>query len=248
METEYKGKRVFFEDRGEGNVIIFLHGWGCDHSIFDGITDRMKDQYRVVALDFPGFGESEEPDSVWGVEEYTEFFEAFCKDRGFDCPSLVAHSFGGRVAILFASRNDVRKMVLTDAAGIKPRRSLKYYAKVYSYKITKWYILKVLRDRERYEKYREGAGSSDYRNASPRMKAILSKVVNEDLRKVMPSIKAPTVLFWGTDDTATPISDAKIMERLIPDAGLVSVPGTGHFAFLAQSGMFLSVLNNFFGK
>lgn len=124
METEYKGKRVFFEDRGEGDVIIFLHGWGCDHSIFDAITDRMKDQYRVVALDFPGFGESEEPDSVWGVEEYTEFFEAFCKGRGFDCPSLVAHSFGGRVAILFASRNDVRKMVLTDAAGIKPRRSL----------------------------------------------------------------------------------------------------------------------------
>jgi pimeloyl-ACP methyl ester carboxylesterase len=78
------------------------------------------------------------------------------------------------------------------------------------------------------------------------MRAILSKVVNEDLKHLMPAIKAPTLLFWGNMDTATPLSDAKTMERLIPDAGLVVAHGTGHFSFLESPGLFTAVIKNFF--
>lgn len=246
MFFEYQNKKVFYEDRGQGKPIVFLHGWGCDHKIFDAITTPLSGTHRVIALDFPGFGESDEPDTVWGVEDYTRCFEAFCKGLGLEKPNLVGHSFGGRVSILFASRNDTDRMVLADAAGVKPQRSVGYYFKVYSYKTVKWFILKVLRDEEKMEKYRAKTGSSDYRNATPRMKAILSKVVNEDLRSEMPKIKAPTVLFWGTEDTATPMRDARIMEKLIPDTGLITVPGAGHFAFLEQSAQFLSILRSFF--
>ena len=66
------------------------------------------------------------------------------------------------------------------------------------------------------DKYRGKSGSSDYNNSSPKMRAILSKVVNEDLKHVMPSIKCPTLLVWGKNDTATPLRDAEIMEKLIP--------------------------------
>lgn len=246
MIFEYQNRKVFYEDRGKGDVVIFLHGWGCDHKIFDSITTPLSLTHRVIAIDFPGFGESEEPDSVWGVEDYTRCFEAFCRNLGITGPNLVGHSFGGRVSILFASRNETGRIVLADAAGVKPRRSLKYYIKVYSYKLAKWFILNVLHDENRMEAYRAKSGSSDYRNASPRMKAILSKVVNEDLKAEMPKIKAPTVLFWGTEDKATPMRDARIMDSLIPDTGLITVPGAGHFAFLENRGMFLSVLQNFF--
>lgn len=246
MFFEYQNKKVYYEDRGQGKLIVFLHGWGCDHKIFDAITTPLSGTHRVIALDFPGFGESDEPDTVWGVEDYTRCLEAFCKGLSIEKPNLVGHSFGGRVSILFASRNDTGGLVLADAAGVKPQRSLGYYFKVYSYKTVKWFILKVLRDEEKMEKYRAKTGSSDYRNATPRMKAILSKVVNEDLRSEMPKIKAPTVLFWGTEDTATPIRDARIMEKLIPDTGLITVPGAGHFAFLEQSAQFISILRSFF--
>ncbi|MDE7369928.1 MAG: alpha/beta hydrolase, partial [Muribaculaceae bacterium] len=86
---------------------------------------------------------------------------------------------------------------------------------------------------------------SDYRNSSPKMRAIMSKVVNEDLCHLMPEISAPTLLIWGENDTATPLSDAKKMERLIPDAGLVSFPGCGHYSFLDNPGQFAAVLNSF---
>ena len=73
----------------------------------------------------------------------------------------------------------------------------------------------------------------------------MSKVVNEDLCHLMPEISAPTLLIWGENDTATPLSDAKKMERLIPDAGLVSFPGCGHYSFLDNPGQFAAVLNSF---
>jgi len=246
MEYIYKGKKVFYEEFGEGAPVLFLHGWGCDHSIFKSFFADLSGDYHVLALDFPGFGESEEPDDVWGVEEYTQMLEAFCKDLNLASPSFIAHSFGGRVSILYASRADVSRLVLVDAAGVKPKRSLGYYVKVYSYKCVKFLLLKVLHSQKLFDAYRGNAGSSDYQKASPRMKAILSKVVNEDLCDRMPLIKAPTLLFWGTNDTATPLSDAKKMEKLIPDAGLVEVQGGSHFSFLDAPGMFSSVLKSFF--
>ena len=80
------------------------------------------------------------------------------------------------------------------------------------------------------------------------MRAILSKVVNEDLQFAMPKINCPTLLIWGSNDTATPISDARRMEKLIPDAGLVEFPGVGHYSFLENPYQFDAVLNSFLEK
>ena len=97
-------------------------------------------------------------------------------------------------------------------------------------------------------RYRGKVGSSDYKQASSKMRAIMSRVVNEDLCHLMPKIKAPTLLIWGENDTATPISDAKKMESLIPDAGLVSFAGVGHYSFLENPHGFSAVLQSFLSK
>lgn len=73
----------------------------------------------------------------------------------------------------------------------------------------------------------------------------MSKSVNEDLCHLMPSIKAPTLLLWGENDTATPLSDARKMERLIPDAAVVSFTGAGHYSFLDAPAQFAAVLRSF---
>ena len=247
MFFEYGSLRVFYERSGSGQQsILLLHGWGCTHSVWDAIVPLLAEKYSVYALDLPGFGESSEPDSVWGVEEYTKMVEAFADSTGLESPSLISHSFGGRISILYASRRSVTRLVLTDAAGLKPHRTLSYYLKVYSYKALKFFCLKVLRSEQTLRRLRPSAGSADYRNASPRMKAVLSRTVNEDLRKYLPLIKAPTLLFWGTLDTATPLSDAREMERRIPDAGLVTVEGGSHFSFLEAPALYASVLKSFF--
>ena len=73
----------------------------------------------------------------------------------------------------------------------------------------------------------------------------MSRVVNQDLRHLLPAISAPTLLIWGERDTATPIADARLMERLIPDAGLVSYPEAGHYSFLDRPAQTRAVIENF---
>ena len=246
-----RGTQLFYTVEGEGMPVILMHGWGCNHSTLKSIEAQLTPGFKVYNVDFPGFGGSNEPSAVWGVEEYTSLIEEFARQEHIESPILLGHSFGGRVGILFASRNKVHKLILVDAAGVKPRRSLRYYYKVYSYKAIKHALLFFLgkkRGETALNSYRAKVGSSDYSNASPMMRAILSKVVNEDLKSVMPKIACPTLLIWGANDTATPLADAKIMEKLIPDAGLVSFDGVGHYSFLENPYQFAAVLKSFLSK
>lgn len=251
--VDIDGLRVTYSETGPEDApkVLLMHGWGCDHTTLASIQRQLEGRLHVYNIDFPGFGESQEPPAVWGVEEYTRLTERFIAEMGGDIRILLGHSFGGRVGILLSSRNPVGKLVLVDAAGVKPRRSLAYYYKVYSYKLAKRLYRLVLGARKaeaRLDRIRAKKGSSDYANATPRMRAILSKCVNEDLKAVMPRIQASTLLVWGADDTATPLSDAKTMERLIPDAGLVSFDGCGHYSFLDNPLGFRAVLAEFLLK
>ena len=250
MEKNIKinGLNFHYTVQGNGSPIVLMHGWGCNSTTLASIENVAAENHTVYNVDFPGFGKSQEPNEVWGVEKYTQLIEEFIKLENIENPILLGHSFGGRVGILYSSRNQVKKLILVDAAGVKPRRSLKYYFKVYTYKLGKRLIPLIYGKKgaqKRIEEMRAKRGSSDYNNASPMMRAILSTVVNEDLKYCMPKISAPTLLIWGENDTATPLSDAKIMEKLIPDAGLVSFPGCGHYSFLDNPFQFAAVLRSF---
>lgn len=232
----------------DGYPAILMHGWGCNLTTLASIENILKEKLHVYNIDLPGFGKSPEPDTVWGIEDYTQVIEEFISKLDIKIPILLGHSFGGRITLLLSSRNTVRKNILVDAAGVKPRHSLKWYFKVYTYKLAKKLYPVIFGKKKAQEKIdaaRKSRGSSDYNNASPMMRAILSKCVNEDLCHVMCNIKASTLLVWGENDTATPLSNAQKMEKLIPDAGLVSFAGCGHYSFLDNPLGFKAVIKEF---
>nr|AIA99590.1 hypothetical protein [uncultured bacterium contig00023(2014)] len=248
-KIDINGISTRFLTTGAGQDVVLLHGWGCDHTIWDGVQKHLTERgFRVTSLDFPGFGGSDELQTPWNIEDYTAWTERFFKERGITNPVLIGHSFGGRVSLIYASRNTVSKVVLVDAAGVKPHRSAKYYAKVWSFKALKRlapFIVGQKKAAELIEQRRRKAASADYNAASPVMRGTLSKVVNEDLRRFMPHIAAPTLLVWGENDTGTPLRDAKIMEKLIPDSGLVTFRGAGHYSFLERPAQFAAILDSF---
>ena len=248
---EIDGVSLHYRDSGEETLkpVIIMHGWGCNVDTVASIENIFRGKMRVLNVDLPGHGQSTEPPSVWGVEDFTAMMEKFISKLGLAYPSLVGHSFGGRISLLLSSRNDVGKVLLVDAAGIKPKRGFNYYRKVYTFKAIKNLLMLVLgreKGMEAVENMRAKKGSADYRSSSPRMRAVMSRCVNEDLKHVMPAIKAPTLLIWGEDDTATPLSDAITMKRLIPNAGLVSFPGCGHYSFLDNPFGFRAAVSSFF--
>lgn len=250
QNIEIDGVNIRYYTEGSGpRPVIVMHGWGCKASTVAVLAQAAAGSGTTVYnIDLPGFGDSSEPGEVWGVERYTSAIEEFARRLGLVRPSLIGHSFGGRISIMYASRNEVDKVILVDAAGIKPRRSLRYYAKVYSFKAAKHilpYIVGRKRADEIIDRWRGKAGSSDYKSASPKMRAIMSRVVNEDLKGLLPEIKAPTLLIWGEKDTATPMRDARLMQKLIPDAGLVSYPEAGHYSYLARPAQTRAVIQSF---
>lgn len=241
----------------EGNAanppIILMHGWGCNASTLASIQRTAALSHYVYNFDLPGFGQSSEPPASWGVYDYANWLRRAIEILGIKHPSLLGHSYGGRIAIAYAAQypSTVDKLILIDSAGIKPRRGLKYYFKVYSFKAAKLLapiLLGKKKGNKWIEEQRNKRGSADYRNASPAMKQVMSRSVNQDLAPLLPQIKAPTLLIWGENDTATPMRDARIMEKRIPEAGLVAFPGCGHYSFLDNPFQFAAVLRSFLGN
>ncbi|MBC8536551.1 alpha/beta fold hydrolase [Feifania hominis] len=251
MFCEIDQIKLHYETEGEGPDVLILHGWGTNIRVMASVIAMLRDHFRVTAIDFPGFGESAEPPVAWGVPEYAALTKKFIEAQGLVRPILLGHSFGGRVILYMTGALGVEadKIVLTDSAGVKPKRKLKGRLKVMAFKTMKWVLLALPfareKNRARVEAARKKFGSADYNSASGVMRETLIRVVNQDLTEYMPAIKAPTLLMWGEDDRDTPLADAKLMERLIPDAGLVTFKGAGHYSFLDKPGEFRVVLNTF---
>lgn len=247
------GITVHYIDQGEGEVIVLLHGWGANISLYGGIIDTLAQTNRVIALDMPGFGRTQEPEKPWCVDDYVDFVIHFLQSFALDRLSVVVHSFGGRVFFKMNAREKlpfhIEKAVLIDSAGILPKKSLRQKVSLRLYKAARALmstrVLHFLYP-DAVEDMRRRRGSADYNNATPVMRATLVKVVNEDLEMLMPQVACPVLLIWGDLDTATPISDAHRMQERIPDAGLVVCEGAGHFSFAEQPQKVHAALHAFF--
>lgn len=253
MNKTVNGININYEQKGNGELVVLLHGWGSNIKLFANLIELMSKKYTVVAMDMPGFGGSQEPPSAWCVDDYVQFVVDFLKDYSqFKSVTFLGHSFGGRVIIKLNSRTDlpfkISKVILVDSAGILPPKSNKKSFRTYYYKFGKALLsLGIVKKffPDALENFRKKMGSADYAAASPLMRQVLVKVVNEDLEPLLPNIKCPALLVWGVNDTATPLSDGEKMEQLIPDAGLVKLENAGHYSFLEQQFTFNRVICSF---
>ncbi len=254
MQINVDGYNICYKITGSGSkTAVMLQGWGTDLGMYDSVANAINDEYTFVQFDFPGFGGSDEPKEAWNVDAYADFFLKLMDALKIESASLIGHSYGGRVIIKLASRKDIpftiENIVLIDSAGIVPEKTLKQKLKIANYKILKnIFGIKLIYTLfpELVEDWRNRQGSDDYRNASPIMRRCLVMAVNEDLRHLLPDIKQDTLLVWGDKDTATPISDAKIMESMISGSGLVVLNGCGHFSYLEQPAVFKNILRSYF--
>ena len=139
MNLDAYGVSIHYEAIGQGPPLLLLHGWGGSIGSMRPVADALADLRTCTIPDFPGFGESSSPPEPWSVTEYTRCLAAFMEKAGIAKADVVAHSFGARVALLLAAEHPelVGKIVITGGAGLKPKRNLKYYGKVYSYKLGK---------------------------------------------------------------------------------------------------------------
>lgn len=253
MRVNIEGIEINYIIEGSGEPVLVLHGWGASISAIRPIISILSGTHKVIAVDLPGFGDSEAPKEVFGSFHYADILKQLIDMLDLEKLSLIGHSFGGKLSIILATRYPelVEKVVLIDSAGLIPRRTLKYHLKVKSFKIMKqlWKLMFFWQDEpERMESLYKKFGSDDYQNSSGVMRKILVRVVNENLKPILKDIKAPTLLIWGDKDDATPLYQAKIMEREIKGSGLVVFEGAGHFSYIDEYNRFSLVLKSFFSE
>lgn len=239
MKINVKNLSINYIQYGEGNDIVLLHGWGQNIEMMRPIGDNFQDRFRITILDFPGFGESEEPKEAWTIEDYELMLEEFLKKVNVKKPIVIGHSFGGRVAIKYSARNPISKLVLFGSPCIRIQEELSLGVKM----LKKLKTLPGLNGLGEYMK--KFIGSRDYKAASPIMRQTLVNVVNEDLSKFAREIEEPTLLIWGTNDTEAPLNEAKELEKIMLDAALITLPGT-HYAYLENLPRVVTILDNFF--
>ncbi len=221
MFLNYNHTRVYYkrENKG-GKTVLLMHGFGADSKAVDCLFYFLKNRgYDVVSIDFPGFGQSDEPYGAWSIYDYARCVEFVINALNLSNVIALGHSFGGRVGIVLASKNLIDGLILIDSAGLKPRRTVVYYFRVWLYKLQK--ALKI----------KNNAGSDDYRRLGVNMRATFVKVVNEHLDKLLPKISIPTLILWGKNDKDTPLFMAKKLKKNIASSVLYVMDG-GHFSYI----------------
>ena len=228
--------------------IVVLHGWGAHIEAVGPILAALDSASDLIALDLPGFGESEPPPEAWDVDAYANFMIAFLDELGVPRAHLVGHSHGGRVSIAIAADRPERvgRLLLVDSAGLRPKRGWRYRRRVAVAKLGRLAArLGGAPGRRLQERLRARVASRDYLEASEAMRGTFRAVIAADLSDRLRRIAAPTLLVWGDRDEDTPLWMANRMEELIPDAGLVVLEGAGHYSYADSPGQFAAVARRF---
>lgn len=242
----YSGLKLYYEKIGEGDPIVFLHGWGCSLEVFKSIISNVCKKYAVYLIDLPGFGKSDEPDVALDVKGVADVIHSFVIQYKLHGIILVGHSYGGRVAAEFVYKyNNVSKLILIDSAGIK-RFSFKKLLKIRLYKVKKWFY-KVSKNVMKYNNLVANSGSVDYVNSSFVMKEMLVYAVNYDQRSIFKNINCETLIIWGANDKSTPLKDGKLISKLVKNSELVVIPESCHFPFLDNYYYFIKVFEGYLG-
>ncbi|MFA6195027.1 MAG: alpha/beta hydrolase [Sulfurimonas sp.] len=195
--------------------LIILHGWGSNKNLMKQVFSPYMDSFRHIYIDLPGFGNST-CNTALKTADYARIVELLMVHLNASKDIILGHSFGGKVALLL----EPRVLVLVASAGIYVKKSLKVQAKIALFKLLKLSGFTTLRN---------FFVAEDAKSLSEPMYQTFKNVVNEDFRDVFASFEGKALLCWGKSDTATPLSSAKKINKLIKDSSLEVYEGDHYF-------------------
>lgn len=236
-----KDTNINYVDYGEekGKAIVLLHGWGQNIEMMRPVGDKLQKNNRIIIIDLPGFGESEEPKELWTMYDYAEMVNILLKKLKVKKPIMIGHSFGGKISLIYASLYEVDKLILFGSPFKKEIKKLSLKTKVLK-------SLKKVPGLNKLEGFaKKHIGSRDYREASDFMRKILVEHVNLDIEEDVKKIKCPTLMIWGTNDKEVPLERAYELEKLISDSAVIPYEGCTHYAYLENLGQTVNIIKNF---
>lgn len=237
MYFNTKNMSIYYEKYGNKNkTILILPGWGNTRTTFTNIINYFKDKYTIYIIDYPGFGNSPIPNQDLTIYDYANIVRDFLEEFQIINPIIIAHSFGGRIATLLTGyyKEKIDKIIMIDAASIKPKKTIKAFLKEKIYKILKKLIKLIPKLKQEYyhQKLIKVFASTDYQNLPNSMHKTFKNIVNENLYYYLKNIESEVLLLWGKLDYDTPLKDGYKMNNQIKNSALIIFPKGNHFSYL----------------
>lgn len=219
MLTQIEGKTISFEVLGTGRTLLIIHGWGGSRESLRGLAEMLQKKYKVVLLDLPGFGRSENPDPSWGIDEFTAVIARFLQKQRLSPAIVLGHSFGGTLALYLAVRYPklVNKLVLLAPSYRRGGKKSPFAA------LFKDILPKPIK-RLLYGIFFPASELYKYPHLEPNFRKIITHDVSGDIRL----IAVPTLILWGDKDSYVPVAHGRRLQKIIKDSQLEIFKGMGH--------------------
>jgi pimeloyl-ACP methyl ester carboxylesterase len=237
--------------------LLVLPGWGSSAAVMRGAVAALAGDFRVHSLDLPGHGRTPPPPAAWGVPEYATLVAGYIRKHGLAPVPVLAHSNGGRIALHMAADDATAglfsRLALVSPSGVKPPRGPSYYLRRAWAAILKAPFMLLpegsLRRRGlewmRTTIYWRLIASTDYQAAGAAMRETFVRTVNFHLDERLDRVRVPVLIIWGDRDTAVVRRQVDTMVQRIPDAGLVVLPGAGHYGFIDAPAAYAAAVRSF---
>jgi pimeloyl-ACP methyl ester carboxylesterase len=263
---EIDGMQVHYRDEGQGSPIVLIHGTASSLHTWNDWTAALKKDHRVIRMDLPAFGiTGPNKNADYSIKSYTQFLHQFMMKINVDTFHLVGNSLGGNIAWNYAAEypEEIEKLILVDASGLptnKPQPAIFKMAKtpflssLFLYVTPRFFIKKNMEEvyvdntkltDDLVTRYHKMALRTGNRQAFiDRAKIDFKLGVKANLEKLK-SVKTPTLLIWGAQDSWIPLDNGRRMDNLIPNSKLVILENSGHVPMEENPAESLAFLNAF---
>jgi len=256
-EVTVFGYKLHYLEAGRGAPVILLHGTGGEGARWTPQLQGLSSDFRVIALDQIGFGQSDKPMTNYHSGVFAGFLAGFMKAIGVPKASLIGQSMGAAVALSLAVEKPemVERLVLVNGGGFRmgPRttppdwharqianagtlaESREYMEKLY---YDHSFVTDKLVEQNLMQRLRSAYTIESMQNAADRG---LGGVSEDEVR----GIKAPTLLVWGANDKLSPPANADKLNAVIKGSRKVLIDKAGHYPFLEHPDKFNQVVREF---
>lgn len=262
---------AYIDEGGSEKTLLFIHGLGSYIPAWKFNIPSLKEHFRCIAIDLPGFGKSDKKTHPATVDFYTEKIFEFLKNLGIKKTSVVGHSMGGQIAIDFSLKHKefLDKLVLVSPAGFEEfsdneidllkkivtpdaiynnnevEITLNYKNSFFSFPSKADYLIEdriKIREDEEFKNYCSAVSES--------VKGMIEQPINNELK----NISVPTLIIFGKNDSlipnkylhkTTPEEIAQDGANKIPNSRLILLNECGHFPQIEKEEEFNKSVSEF---
>jgi pimeloyl-ACP methyl ester carboxylesterase len=230
-------------------TVVIVHGWGDSSAGWLEFAKRLAETYCVVVLDLPGFGKTDTPAAVWGLDDYASFVAHCLQKIDVQAFAIVAHSNGGAIAIrgLANGSLEAQKLVLLASAGVRStykgrKKALRIIAK--TGKTLAAPLPNGVKHRLRRKLYTT-VGSDML--VAEHLQETFKRVVGDDIQNDAAGLSLPVLLVYGENDVSTPPDYGRLLHQRIEGSTLEIIGNAEHFLHHDQPQQVFKLVREFLG-